>query len=222
MTPGPDSTAHAAADNNNAGRPRSATTILRQLAYEYPKEDIPLGEILSFLGDRAFGLLMLVMALPMATPLSAIPGVSIVFGLPLVIVSVQLMLGFRQPVLPKALAQRTIKRQALAQAVQRAMPWLMKIERAIHPRLKPLTGPVAERAIGLVCVVMAGLLALPIPGANQPPALAIALFAIAIVERDGLFTILGGIVVILAIVLLAVIYGLVAAAGVFMFNKITG
>jgi hypothetical protein len=222
MTPGPDSSARAEPNNNNAGRPSSATTILRRLAYEYPKEDIPLGEVLSFLGDRAFGLLMLVLALPMTTPLSAIPGVSTVFGLPLIVVSIQLMLGFRQPVLPKALAERTVKRQALAQAVQRATPWLAKIERAIHPRLKPLTGPVAERLIGLVCVAMAGIMALPIPGGNQPPAIAIALFAIAIVERDGLFTILGGIVVILAILLLAVIYGLVAAAGVFMFNKITG
>lgn len=219
MTPGPD---RGAAPGGKADVAGTVLATLRRLAYDHPKDDIPLGEILSFLGDRAFGLMMLVMALPMATPLSAIPGVSAVFGLPLAIICFQLMLGFRQPVLPRALAERTIKRQVFAQAVERAAPWLVKIERVIHPRLKPLTGPVAERLIGMVCVVMAGILALPIPGGNQPPALAIALFAIAIIERDGLFTILGLVVVVLALLLLVIIYGLVAAAGVFLFNKASG
>lgn len=221
MTPGPDPDRGAAlgAKAEVAG---TVLATLRRLAYDHPKDDIPLGEILSFLGDRAFGLMMLVLALPMATPLSAIPGVSAVFGLPLAIISFQLMLGFHQPVLPKALATRTIKRQAFAQAVERAAPWLVRIERVIHPRLKPLTGPVAERLIGLVCVVMAGILALPIPGGNQPPALAIALFAIAIIERDGLFTILGLVVAVLALLLLAVIYGLVAVAGMFLFRGASG
>lgn len=221
MTPGPDAE-RAAASGGKAEVAGTVLATLRRLAYDHPKDDIPLGEILSFLGDRAFGLMMLVMALPMATPLSAVPGVSTVFGLPLAVVCFQLMLGFRQPVLPKVLAQRTIRRQAFAAAVERAAPWLVRIERVIHPRLKPLTGPVAERLIGTICVVMAGILALPIPGGNQPPALAIALFAIAIIERDGLFMILGLVVAVLSLVLLAVIYGLVAMAGIFLFRGAPG
>jgi hypothetical protein len=199
---------------------RSVREMLAELLARHREETIALGDILDFFGERAFGALMLVLALPMATPLSAIPGVSSVFGLPLVVVCAQLMLGYPRPLLPAQLAKRTVRREALARAIERADPWLVRIERAVHPRLPALTGAAAERAVGAVCVVMAVLLALPIPGANQPPAVVVALFAIALLERDGMFAILGWIAVFVAIVIIVVIYGALIAAGMFMLGKI--
>jgi hypothetical protein len=64
------------------------------------------------------------------------------------------------------------------------------------------------------------MLALPIPGANQPPAFAIALFAVALVERDGVFAILGWIAALAAVVIVVVIYGALIATGMFMLGKI--
>ena len=196
--------------------------MLAELLARHPEDEIVLGDILDFFGERAFGALMLVLALPMATPLSAIPGVSSVFGLPLVVVCVQLMLGYPRPLLPGALARRSIRRAALERALARADPWLAKIERAVHPRLPALTGLAAERALGAVCVLMAILLALPIPGANQPPAVAVALFAVALLERDGVFAILGWIVSVIAVAIVVVIYGALIAAGMFMLGGIGG
>ena len=194
--------------------------MLAELLARHREEAIVLGDILAFFGERAFGALMLVLALPMATPLSAIPGVSSVFGLPLVVVCAQLMLGYPRPLLPALLAKRTVRRETLARAIERADPWLARIERAVHPRLPALTGVAAERALGAVCVVMAVLLALPIPGANQPPAVVVALFAVALVERDGVFAILGWIAALAAVVIVVVIYGALIAAGMFMLGKI--
>lgn len=194
--------------------------MLAQLLARHREETIVLSDILDFFGERAFGALMLVLALPMATPLSAIPGVSSVFGLPLVVVCAQLMLGYPRPLLPALLAKRTIRRETLVRAIERADPWLARIERAVHPRLPALTGAAAERALGAVCVVMAVLLALPIPGANQPPAVAVALFAVGLVERDGVFAILGWIAAVAAVVIVVVIYGTLIAAGMFMLGKI--
>ena len=199
---------------------RTVGMLLRELLARHPEEDIVLGDILAFFGDRAFGALMLALALPMATPLSAIPGISAVFGFPLVIVAAQLMLGFRRPTLPAALAARTVRRAALARAFARAEPWLQKIERAVHPRLPMLTGPMAERIIGFAAVVMAMLLALPIPGANQPPAFAIALFAVGILERDGVFTILGALASLVSLAIIVVIYGALIMGGIALFGKI--
>jgi hypothetical protein len=201
---------------------RSIREMLAELLARHREDEIVLGDILAFLGERAFGALLLVLALPMATPLSAIPGVSSVFGLPMVVICAQLMLGYPRPLLPAALARRTVRRDVLARAVERADPWLVRIERAVHPRLPALTGPMAERAIGAVCTFMATLLALPIPGANQPPALAVTLFAVGLLERDGVFAILGWIAVLAAIVIFLVIYGVLFAAGMFMFGKIGG
>ncbi len=194
--------------------------MLAELLARHREETIVLGDILDFFGERAFGALMLVLALPMATPLSAIPGISSIFGLPLVVVCAQLMLGYSRPLLPAALARRTIRREALVRAVERADPWLVRIERAVHPRLPALTGAMAERAFGAVCMVMAVMLALPIPGANQPPALAVALFAVGLIERDGVFAILGWIAALAAVVIVIVIYGALIAAGMYMLGKI--
>ena len=196
--------------------------MLAELLARRREEEIVLGDILDFFGERAFGALMLVLALPMATPLSAIPGISSVFGLPLVVICAQFMLGYPRPLLPAPLARRTIRREALVRAVERADPWLARIERVVHPRLPALTGAAAERALGAVCVVMAILLALPIPGANQPPAVAVALFAVGLVERDGVFAILGWIAAFAAIVIVVVIYGALIAAGMYMLGKIGG
>ena len=195
---------------------------LRDLARNYPDEKIPLGRALEHLGDRAFGLLMLTLALPMATPLSAIPGVSTVIGAPLLVICCQLALGFKGPRLPKALSDRAIDRAALVRTLERTGPWLDRIERVVRPRWPALTGPMAERLIGVVAALMTGILALPIPGGNQPPALAVALFAVAISERDGLFVVLGLLVSVGARLILAVIYGLLAAAGIFIFRHATG
>ncbi len=201
---------------------RSIRDMLAELLARHREDDIVLGNILAFLGERAFGALLLILALPMATPLSAIPGVSSVFGLPMVVVCAQLMLGYHRPLLPAALARRTVRREALVRAVARADPWLVRIERAVHPRMPMLTGPKAERAIGAVCTFMAILLALPIPGANQPPAFAVSLFAVALLERDGVFAILGWVAVLAALVIFAVIYGVLFAAGSFMLGHVGG
>jgi hypothetical protein len=201
---------------------RSIREMLAELLARHAEENIVLGEILAFLGERAFGVMLLVLALPMATPLSAIPGVSSVFGLPMLVVSIQLMLGYPRPLLPESLARRTVRREALARAVARADPWLARIERAVHPRMPALTGPAAERAIGAACMFMATLLALPIPGANQPPAMAISLFAVGLIERDGMFALLGWFAVFAAVVIFIVIYGVLFTAGLFMFGKVGG
>lgn len=208
--------------NESASERVSLMDDLRRLVREHPRPTLTIADMVEHLGDRAFGVLMLAMALPMATPLSAIPGVSTVFGVPLILVCLQLAIGLRRPRLPDALARRGIDRAQFWRALERADKWLSKIERYVHPRLPILTSAIAERLIGIVAAGLAVLMALPIPGANQPPAIAISLFAFAIAERDGMFAIFGLIAGVLSLALLAAIYGLIAAGGIFIFQHATG
>ncbi len=199
---------------------RTVGMLLRELLARHPEDEIALGDILEFFGDRAFGALMLALALPMATPLSALPGISAIFGFPLVIICAQLMMGFRRPVFPKALARRTVRREAFLQALEKSEPWLKRIEKVVHPRLPALTGPAAERLIGIVAVAMSCLLALPIPGANQPPAFAVALFAVGIVEKDGLFVVLGTVMSAISAAIIVFIYGTLLTGLFLLLDKI--
>ena len=79
------------------------------------------------------------------------------------------------------------KRQGLG----RVLPAIRFIERLSRPRLKVLTGPLAQMVIGLICLGLAVMLAFPVPFGDMLPAVTIALFGFAVMQRDGLATIAG-------------------------------
>jgi hypothetical protein len=74
--------------------------IVSEVAAAFPGERITLGEMAEAFGDRAFGLLTLLLLLP-----GLLPGMASVFGAPLLILGVQMGLGLRVPKLPRILAR---------------------------------------------------------------------------------------------------------------------
>jgi hypothetical protein len=52
-------------------------------------------------------------------------------------------------------------------------------------------GPVGDRLIGLTCFLLSLVLLLPIPLGNMAPAAAIAMFGLAMVQRDGVLAVIG-------------------------------
>jgi hypothetical protein len=188
------------------------SSILRRLTEPGRGERISLHEAIDELGDRAYGLMLLTLALPMAVPLSAIPGVSTIFGVPLILISAQLMLGRDQPWLPHWLGAKSLARADLGRMLDKALPWLERCERVMRPRLGALVAPAAERVIGAIAAFMAVIMSLPIVLGNQPPAVAIGLFALAIIEKDGLFAILGVAASVISVVLVSAVLGAFAGA----------
>jgi hypothetical protein len=65
------------------------------------------------------------------------------------------------------------------------------IERLTRPRLPLLTGDVADTFTGLVCVMLALIMALPIPFGDALPGIALVLFALGMMQRDGVAILLG-------------------------------
>lgn len=164
------------------------TETLETVSREARFPHVSIGEIVEALKERAYGGLILVFALPNLSPLP--PGASTVLGVPLIFLVVQLMLGVK-PWLPKRVGRRSLARSTLAGIVRRVGPWLAASERLLKPRwTRMLAGP-AERVVGGVCVLLGTVLILPVPLGNFPPAVALCLFALGLLEREGLF-ILGG------------------------------
>jgi hypothetical protein len=76
--------------------------------------------------------------------------------------------------------------------VRKAVPILKRFETILRPRLSLIVmSNAAERVIGVVTLLLAVVLFLPIPLVNILPAAAIACLALALAERDGLFAIIG-------------------------------
>ena len=196
--------------------------VLRRLTDPARGERITLDETIEALGDRAYGLAMLMLSLPMAVPISAIPGISTIFGIPLILIAAQLMLGRPRPWLPRWLGSKSFARADLARIMDKALPWLERCERYIRPRLAFLVSAAAERAIGGASAFMAAIMALPIVLGNQPPAIAIALFSLALIERDGLFVIFGFVTSILSVILVTAVLSAFAAGIWLTINSLFG
>ncbi|NVP54539.1 exopolysaccharide biosynthesis protein [Rhizobium sp. DBTS2] len=185
---------------------RRFSTILSELADDTARERISVGDILAAMGDRAFGALMLIFALPNILPTP--PGTSAILGAPLVVLTAQMTVGLK-PWLPQVISNRSMLTKDFAAIVGRLQPWLQRAERLLRPRMSYLTTPPAEYFVGAVCLVLAVILFLPMPLGNILPALAISLAAFGILERDGAWVIAG---LIFAVVAIIVVGGAIVAA----------
>jgi hypothetical protein len=157
--------------------------LLADLVDAFESERVSVGEIMGRLEGRAVGIVLLLLALPMCIP--NVPGISTIFGLLIIAPSLQLMLGADSLWLPGSVRVWTVPRAALNNAIKAGLPWLRKIERFIRPRWTVLLRPPAEQVLGLIALIMALVLLLPIPGGNWPPGMTVAAIGLAFVQRDG-------------------------------------
>jgi hypothetical protein len=192
-------------------RPRRTSHLLRDFVTSHPEPRISLGALRDALGDRGFGVLLFIFALPNLVPVN-IPLLSAVLGLPLVLLAAQLTYGRHKPWFPRWLTQRSFPREGFANVVLRSLPYLERAERLLRPRLTLLLSWTGERLIGLAILILALVLFLPIPFANWLPACAIAIIGLAIVEKDGLAVLVGIAVGVASLaVAAAVVIGLIKA-----------
>ena len=187
----------------------SASDALRTAVGGISGEQISLGEMVRALGDRSFGLLLLLMALPNCIP--APPGLTSVFGIPLLFVAVQLAMGRQTPWLPRWLARKEFDVADVSRIVARAVPYLQKVERFCRPRAAGLFGPAMDRAIGALVVLLAASIIIPLPFTNGPPAWGAALLSCAVIERDALLLAIGAVIGVAGLVLTSFVIGSLVA-----------
>ena len=156
------------------------SVLLLDLLRDGDADRLTAADIVARLGERSFGLTLLVLGL-----LAALPGLSAVSGPVIAILAIQMLLGRPGPSLPRRIAQRPVGRRRLARIVRWFRPVLALVERVAIPRW---TTPfqATKRVVGGIVLTVAALLFAPIPFSNVPPALVIVLVALAYVEEDGL------------------------------------
>jgi hypothetical protein len=154
------------------------SVILQDLLNDAP-DDVTLEWIIANLHERSFGIVMLLIAL-----VGLVPGISPLVGLMLAIPAVQMMLGRREPTLPRRLATRRLSKARLGRILARVIPVLRRMERLVRPRWgTPFE--TTKRVVGFVILLLGGTLLAPVPFSHIIPALVIALLAFAFLEEDG-------------------------------------
>ena len=156
-------------------------------------EDSTLGALLDSISAKGFGLLLMVLALPAALPIPA-PGYATPFGLLMVFLGTQMLIGKRTPWLPEVLRKKRLRHSTCAFAVRNSGKVLHLVEWLVRPRLSGLArNRIFLAAVSLVIILMASFMILPIPLTNTAPSFVIFLLAAGMLEEDGL-VLLGGLI----------------------------
>lgn len=155
-------------------------------------ESTTLGEVLGKAAERGYGLLIVLVSLPVVAPFTP-PGLSIPFGLLLLGLAIQLIMKKPAPLIPKWVAGRKIKashRQA------KFVGWMVKtskfFERFLRPRMTFMFKGWPFYAILVPALVIGGVVMLaPLPVVNSVSSGAALLIGLALLEDDGVFALLG-------------------------------
>jgi hypothetical protein len=170
--------------------------VLEELVTSHTEENIRFRTIRDSLDGQGFCLLMIILAFPAALPLPYPPGFTTILGVPLALLSIQMLFGLPVPWLPKWLENRMVPRSLLVSVVEKAMPILLKLEHFVRPRMAFASMPFGEKLVGLASLLGAILISIPIPFGHMLPGFAVLLMSLGFLDRDGV-TIIGGIILVL-------------------------
>ncbi|WP_269523824.1 exopolysaccharide biosynthesis protein [Coraliomargarita parva] len=171
-----------------------------------------IGELSDAVGEKGFGLLLLILSLPSALPVPA-PGYSTPFGIAIVLIAIQMLIGRQTVWLPERTKRVRINPKLASKMIGAASKFLHMIEHLIKPRQRWIRSQAGQSAMAVVIAIMACLMILPIPLTNTFPAMVIFMIGVGLSEEDGLLAIAAFAVGLCAIALYGYIIYLVIREG---------
>jgi hypothetical protein len=157
-----------------------------------PGHPLTLGLIIDTTAERAFGVLMAFLCLPFVQPIP-VPGLSIPFGLALMLLGAQIAIRKHRPWLPQRMLRLKLPRKAGTRIIGVIARIFNPLEKIVRPRLLFMQNPIAIVFVGLA-LLFDGLLlvALPaFPGSNFIPGWMALIKILGITEEDGIALIAG-------------------------------
>ncbi|HEY4664557.1 MAG TPA: exopolysaccharide biosynthesis protein [Comamonas sp.] len=193
--------------------------LLTTVIDEIDGDTVTLKELLERSGRQGMLLICALSTLPFLIPVS-IPGVSTVFGAAIVLLASALFLN-RLPWLPQRILLKPLDANKLVPVLHKGVAVVSKIDRWVKERWLGLTS-VPMLRLNCAAVVFGGLLLMaplgPIPFSNTAPAVGILLLTVGLLQRDGLFVILGYLGLVLSVVYFSVLGYLAWTGGSYLFG----
>ena len=162
-------------------------------------KDCTLGELSEAFGEKGFGMLLLLLAFPAALPIPA-PGYATPFGILMIVLGSQMLRGYKTPQLPETMKKRVLKYSLLDFSLKNGASLFRVVEFFVKPRLENQVTRL-YRIMGLIIILMAAFMTLPIPLTNTAPSFVIFVMAASLLEKDGLSLIAGIILTPVALVI---------------------
>ena len=166
-----------------------ASTVEETVREDGPRRRATLGQLTDALDERAYGILLLLLALPCCLPFIYI--LPQIVALPMLALCAQLALGRETPWLPRRLADREFSIAAMRGTVVKAERYVGWVERLSHSRLRGLSDGIGGRVVGALLLIPCASILVPLPLTNTTPGIAVAIAALGLIERDGLLILAG-------------------------------
>ena len=205
-----------------------AASLGQQLAdiiERLPPDALSLGELLDVFSDEGLLLLTILLTLVFLIPVS-IPGVSTVFGAAILLVGVSRLIN-RPLWLPQRVKHKALPAARLRPGLTAGLVWVRRMEKISRPhRLRLFIDGPGQGVINNRAFILAALLLMApfgfVPFSNTLPALALLLYAIGFIQRDGGAILLGHLANIGTIVYFSVLIGGGGVAVRELFQRLTG
>lgn len=169
---------------------RSVVDDISALLDKAQPGDVSLGDLADAAGERGFGLVFTLFALPTIVPILP-PGTAAAVGLLFILLGIQMLMGHRKPWLPRSWRSRPVSPKLRKLTLEKAVPLLSRISKWSRPRWMIISNPVGVRWAALCAVAMGLVMLLPLPFMNTLPALAVLCIGIGLLNQDGAFLTLG-------------------------------
>jgi hypothetical protein len=156
------------------------SALLEQLKHDVPGNRVTFGWLFDYLSAQSPEALILFLAL-----IGVLPGVSLLVGLLLALLSLAMLRARRDRVLPSFIAAQRFSSSSLVHAIDRTVPLFRWSERYVRPRDRALAVQLRPfAAVAILCLSVT--LLVPLPLSNVIPSLVIGFIAFASIESDGL------------------------------------
>lgn len=162
---------------------RTTIALLRDAIDDSVGDDITLDTLLEPLRSSAFGVVLLVLAIPNFIPVPI--GIGGIMGVLVIVLGLQMLCGLEHPLVPARLRRKTMRRVRVLGFLDRTAGVTRRLERWCKPRMAPLASRPWSLLTGLALVILGLLLSLPIPFTNYFFGVLLLAFAFALIERDG-------------------------------------
>lgn len=170
-------------------------------------EKIKLTDILTLAGERTFGFLLVLLSLPSALPIPA-PGYSVPFGIVIFLLAVQLIAGRMRPWFPERLQRQSLSLQQVQGVLKAGLPWLRRVEAFSRPRMSYVCTSVPGRVIIGIAIALMGIsMMIPLPLTNTLPAIGVLITGFSLIEDDGVLSLTGLTICLIAGTLSTVLIG---------------
>ena len=164
---------------------------IEDIAEEQP--EVCIRDALDHFGHASYTPLLIILPLVEISPVGGIPGIPTALAITLALVAAQMLFGKEHLWLPDFIQNRTADGEKLAKAAHKLDNLAQRIDQLVGDRLDFLTKglwvKVAAFFIILLCATVPPLEVVPF--ASSLPMIAVAVFGLAILVRDGLLMLAG-------------------------------